>query len=143
MRSWCLTVLVMCISLMISNIEHLLLAFGILSLEKCLFKSFAYVWIGLFGVFCCCRWVLVILYIFWRPYPYQICLFANIFSHSQGCLFNLLTVSFDAQNLNFDEIQLILFCCCLCFWCNIQEITVEFNVMKISLVLRVLYSCSS
>ena len=36
--------------------------------------------------------------------------FVNIFSHSVGCLFTLLMVSFDAQNcLNFHEVQLAYF----------------------------------
>ena len=41
--------------------------------------------------------------------------FADIFSHSLGCLFTLLV-------LPFDVVQLIyFFFCCLCFWCHIQE----------------------
>ena len=49
-----LTVILLLISVMISDIQHLfmcLLAICIPSLEKYLFKSFAYFWIGLFGFF--------------------------------------------------------------------------------------------
>ena len=39
---------------------------------------------------------------------------ANTFSHSMGCLFTFLVVSFEAQKFKFDEVQFI-FSFVLCF----------------------------
>ena len=84
---------------MINNVEHplmSLLAISVSPLEKCLLKSSVHFWIGFFVFlilsYMSCLFILQI-------NPLSVALFANIFSHSEGCLFILFMVSFAVEKL--------------------------------------------
>ena len=88
---WCIIVVVICLSLIISNVEHCflcLLATCISYSVKCLVRSSAY-------FFNRCMNRLYILEI----KSLSTALFANIFPHSLDCLFAWFMVSFAVQNV--------------------------------------------
>ena len=93
-----------------SDVEHLflcLLAICMSSLENVCLDLYPTFWLGYLFFW---HWVCMSCWYILEINPLSAVSFAIIFSHSEGCIFTLLIVSFAMQKLLFNQVPLVYFC---------------------------------